>query len=246
MDKSIVFDTCMQIRHNYDGCKKGMRPSGGRCVPAKGRMAQGNHTGAKIAAGVLGAGALGTAIALPFALGGRKGKGAAVSESPVEQKPVKQGKPLIETTMVPTRGSKERAAETKTTKESGVKAAGRATPLTGRALSEEERETAQEKPRDPSINQSLLNTRGPQSKKEAEARYPQWFKPTSSASEDKPTATGRTLTEEEMELSTANTPKSKKHRSSTFSGKKMARPTRKDSAAQLVFDALSFVLSDRY
>ena len=85
MDRDIVFDTCMQIRYNCDGCKKGMRPSGGRCVPAKGRMAQegkGNHTGAKIAGGVLGAGALGAAIALPLALGRKKKviKGELVEE----------------------------------------------------------------------------------------------------------------------------------------------------------------------
>ena len=85
MENSIVFDTCMQIRYNYDGCKKGMRPSGGRCVPAKGRMAQegkGNNTGAKIAGGVLGAGALGAAIALPLTLGRKKKviKGELVEE----------------------------------------------------------------------------------------------------------------------------------------------------------------------
>ena len=64
MDKSIVFDTCMQIRHNYDGCKKGMRPEGGRCVPAKGRLKQEGGGGGKgvnkfaVGAGLVGAGAV--------------------------------------------------------------------------------------------------------------------------------------------------------------------------------------------
>ena len=208
MDKSIVFDTCMQIRHNYDGCKKGMRPSGGRCVPAKGRMAQGNHTGAKIAAGVLGAGALGTAIALPFALGGRKGKGAAVSESPVEQKPVKAEEI-------------SRKGKTKNIEIASPSEVGKAKDILGLKKSD--------LPNLPAKRSSSKN-------KESGAKATGRATP----------LTGRTLTEEEMELSTANTPKSKKHRSSTFSGKKMARPTRKNSAAQLVFDALSFVLSDRY
>lgn len=94
MDKSIVFDTCMQIRHNYDGCKKGMRPSGGRCVPAKGRMAQGSNVGAKVAGGVLGAGALGAAIALPLTLGKkRKGEG---KELPGSDRKQLVGKDFIE------------------------------------------------------------------------------------------------------------------------------------------------------
>ena len=63
MDKDIVFDTCMQIRYNYDGCKKGMRPEGGRCVPAKGRLKQGGGGGKGVnkfgvAAGITGAGAV--------------------------------------------------------------------------------------------------------------------------------------------------------------------------------------------
>ena len=63
MDKNIVFDTCIQIRHNYDGCKKGMRPEGGRCVPARGKLKQEGGGGGKgvnkfaVGAGLVGAGA---------------------------------------------------------------------------------------------------------------------------------------------------------------------------------------------
>lgn len=99
MDKDIVFDTCMQIRHNYDGCKKGMRPSGGRCVPAKGRLNQeggggwSKKHGYALGAGLLGVGAA-TGLTAAILAGKKKGGDGEKKKKPIIAKGGKERKQL--------------------------------------------------------------------------------------------------------------------------------------------------------
>ena len=211
MENSIVFDTCMQIRYNYDGCKKGMRPSGGRCVPAKGRMAQGGGgKAAAITGGVLGAGALGAAIALPLAFRKKKEEGSLGNMTARREK-------MAETRL----GAKENNARKENStvrdvrqfkREQGVPEADRRIPKTGE----------RRRPEDPRMM-------GRSGTSLAEASEEVDIAPVKNSD---PRKLGRGQGDRRI-------PTERRRPANP-------RMSTKDSAAQLVFDALSFVLSDRY